>query len=336
MNAGHGIKQPSSPDPLPFAPGVYRTASEDRQPDEVDSLRIDMKNEVRALRTLIGRSSGTVDLARELLAIRAALADMATEAPKKGDRTMAWLRARGIEGPVANRIAALARAKPGSDLAARLEAAIGEAISVAPWSDDHEGRRIVAAVGSSGVGKTTTVAKLAARARILGKSVSLVSCDGFRVGAVDQLERYSVLLGASFHVARTASELAAVLEEETADVVFVDTSGRPPEPTAPEAALAARRKKGAPVPVEVLLCITAATRAPDAVRIAATFASLTPTLVCVTKLDETVSPSALVVGPWAAKLPLALLCGGPRVPEDVAPADMGALMRALGASEIGT
>jgi flagellar biosynthesis protein FlhF len=169
-----------------------------------------------------------------------------------------------------------------------------------------------------------------------GKSVSLVSCDGFRVGAVDQLERYSELLGASFHVARTASELAAVLEQETADIVFVDTSGRPPEATAPEAALAARRKRGAAVPVEVLLCIAASTRAPDAVRIVSTFAPVAPTLVCVTKLDETGSPSALVVGPWAAKLPLAMLCNGPRVPEDIAPTDADVLMRALTRPEHGT
>ncbi len=333
MNTGHRSKQTSSLDPQPFASEVYRAGADEHQPDAVDSLRIDMRNEVRALRTLIGRSSGTVDLARELVAIRAAIADMATETPKKGDRVMAWLRARGIEGPVANRIGTVAKAKDGGETLERIRAAIGETVALAPWVDDYEGRRIVAAVGSSGVGKTTTVAKLAARARIKGKSVSLVSCDSFRVGAVDQLERYAELLGAAFHVARTASELAAVLEQQTADVVFVDTSGRPPEATAPEAALAARRKKGAPVPVEVLLCLAASTRGPDAVRIASTFAPVTPTLVCVTKLDETVSPAGLVVGPWAARLPLALICNGPRVPEDVAPADLDVLVRALSAAE---
>src|SRR4051812_32333489 len=252
-----GSKEPSDRDTLPFTSEVYRAGAEVRQPDEVDSLRIDMRNEVRALRTMITRSAGSSDLAAELTAIRAALADMAIEAPKKGDRAIAWLRACGIEGPVANRIAATVKNKDTSDLRARLAAAIGDTVTIKPWSDEHAGRRIVAVVGPSGVGKTTTVAKLAARARMLGKSVSLVSCDGFRVGAVDQLERYSELLDASFHVARTASELAAVLEAATEDVVFVDTSGRAPEATAPEAALAARRKKGAPVPVEVLLCMAA-------------------------------------------------------------------------------
>lgn len=331
MNTGYRSRAASpSRDAQPFASEVYR-GGEEREPSEVDALRIDMRNEVRALRTLISRNSGTQELGRELAAIRAALDDMtAGAAPaKKGDRIGAWLRARGIEGGAAGRIAALAKNSPDEDPAAAIGNAIAEVITLQPWVDDFEGRRIIALIGTSGVGKTTTVAKLAARARMLGKSVALVSCDGYRVGAVGQLERYAELLSARFHVARSAPELAAILEDETADVVFVDTSGRPPTPTAPEAALAARRKKGAPVPVEVVLCMPASIRSADAARVVATFGSLAPTSVCVTKLDETVTPGGLVHAAFAAKRPLTLLCNGPRVPEDVTPAtpaDFGAAL----------
>jgi flagellar biosynthesis protein FlhF len=332
MNSGHKAAS-SSRDVQPFASEVYR-ADEPRDRSEVDVLRVDMRNEIRALRALVARSNGTQDVGRELAAIRAALDDITAAAPpaKKGDRIAAWLRARGIEGAAATRITALAKTATVDPLTAVLNA-VAEVVTLKPWVDDFAGRRIIAMVGTSGVGKTTTVAKLAARARVLGKSVALVSCDGYRVGAVGQLERYADLLGAKFHVARSAPELAAVLEDETADVVFVDTSGRPPSATAPEAALAARRKKGAAVPVEVVLCIPASMRSADAARVVATFAPLAPTSVCVTKLDETVTPSGLVHGPWSAKRPLTLLCNGPRVPEDVAPASPSDFASALAAEE---
>lgn len=322
MNTGHGSRGVSpSRDVQPFASEVYR-AGDPREPSGVDALRVDMRNEVRALRALIARPSGAQDVGRELAAIRAVLDDLtASAAPaKRTDRIAAWLRARGIEGAAAARIAKLAKASLDVDPATAITSVLTEVVALDPWVDDFPGRRIIALVGMSGVGKTTTVAKLAARARILGKSVSLVSCDAFRVGAIGQLDRYADLLGAKFHVARSAPELAAVLEDETADVVFVDTSGRPPSATAPEAALAARRKKGAPVPVEVVLCMPASIRSADATRVVATFAPLAPTSVCVTKIDETVTPSGLVHAPWAAKRPLAILCNGPRVPEDIAPA----------------
>jgi flagellar biosynthesis protein FlhF len=334
MNTGQGSKSSHTSEALPFAAEVYRTSEPARQSSEIDELRVEMRNEVRALRAHVTRagSAGTLDLGREIATLRAMLSEIAPPpAPaKRGDRIATFMRTRGIEGAAAARITARAKESLENDPLPKLRGALAELIPLAPWNDRFEGRRIVAAIGPSGVGKTTTVAKLAARARVEGKSVALVSCDGFRVGAVDQLERYADLLGATFHVARSSAELAAVLEVETADVVFVDTSGRPPSATAPEAALAARRKKDAPVPVEVLLCVPASIRAADAARTMAIFAPLTPTAVCVTKLDETDAPSGLVHGPWAAQVPLAVICTGPRVPEDVAPATSEAFNGALG------
>lgn len=329
MNTGHGSRGHATEAP-PFAAEVYRSAEPERQTNELDELRAELRNEVRALRSHVTRASSTQDLGREIAAIRATLEEMGSPQVKRGDRIAALLRARGVEGTAATRLAARAKESSEGDAAAKLRAALADVVPLAPWHEKTSERRIVAVVGASGVGKTTTVAKLATRARMAGQSVSLISCDAFRVGAVDQLERYAELIGATFGVARTSAELAALLEEETADVVFVDTSGRPPTATAPEAALAARRKKDAPVHVEVILCVQASIRAADAVRVVGIFAPLAPTLVCVTKLDETESPSGLVHGPWAARRPLAVICNGPRVPEDVAPASIDALAGALG------
>ena len=336
MNTGHGSKSQNAHEFLPFAAEVYRSAEPAEREPGLDDLRAEMRNEVRSLRAHLTRANGTGEIGREIAAIRAALEGLApVPVPvKRSDRVAAILRNRGIEGPAAVRIAARAKESAEPEIGSKIDAALAETVALAPWDDAFVGRRIVALVGPSGVGKTTTVAKLAAAARMNGKSVALVSCDGFRVGAVDQLERYAELLGATFHVARTSSELADVLEAETADVVFVDTSGRPPSATQPEAALAARRKKGAPVPVEVLLCLPASIRLADAARAVGVFASLVPTGICITKLDETASPSGLVHGPWAAKLPLAVMCAGPRVPEDITPATRAAFLAALRAEEV--
>lgn len=337
MNIGQGTKNPlHRGDSLPFAASVYRTETHDS--GEVDMLRVELRNEVRALRTLMSRSNQNDSLGAELAAIRAALDEMAPETPKR-DRTATWLRARAIEGSVARRVVALTKASQQTELAARIREAITQLVAVDPWTHDGPGRRIVALVGPAGVGKTTTVAKLAARAKMAGLSIGMVSCDSFRVGAIDQLERYADLIGANFNVARTANELAGVLEDETSDIVFVDTAGRAPAAGTPEAALIARRKrttvgKGSdgitravgPIPVEVMLCMPAATRAPDAARIASIYAPVAPTSVCITKIDDTASPSALVHGPFAARRPLKVLCHGPRVPEDVTPATHDALM----------
>lgn len=333
MNTGHASKNERSRESLPFAAEVYRGEAYEREAREVDALRAELRNEVRALRTLIARGPSP-DLGRELAAIRAALDGIVPAPPKRGDRIATFLRARGIEGGAATRIAALARESQTTD-SAGLMRLLASVISLEPWTEVSAERRVVALVGFSGVGKTTTAAKLAARARLQGQSVALVSGDGFRVGAVDQLERYADLMDASFHVARTSAELTEVLEAETADLVLVDTSGRAPAANTPEAALSSLRSSST-ASVAVLLCMTAATRAADAARIVSTFAPLSLAGVCVTKVDETVAPGGLVHGAWAGKLPLTLIANGPRVPEDLTPADRRAVLAAFGAREEAT
>jgi flagellar biosynthesis protein FlhF len=351
--------------------GSATTNAEDHQgPADEEALRAALRSEVQSLKTLVAKAAGSDALSFELARIRAAL-DELTPAPKR-DRTAAWVRSVGVEGPMATKLATLVKGAEGT-APERLRAAIAELVPTAPFwdsasepseddvgdGDDRgrraEGPRVVAVVGPSGVGKTTTVAKLAAQARMDGKTVALVSCDGFRVGAVDQLERYAELLSAEMFVARAPVELAETLDdllerpEGAPDMIFVDTSGRPPTTHSPEHALAgwiARARSSrrdaeavaagedAPRPtLEVLLCVAASTRANDARALSSTFAPVSPTGVVVTKTDETSSPAALVHAPWAAKKPLVCICHGPRVPEDACGATPDAIARFLETSE---
>jgi fused signal recognition particle receptor len=92
---------------------------------------------------------------------------------------------------------------------------------------------VVLAVGVNGVGKTTTVAKLAARARGEGQSVLLAACDTFRAAAIEQLRIWGDRLGVEVIHQQPGSDPAAVaFDAVTAakargiDVVFIDSAGR--------------------------------------------------------------------------------------------------------------
>lgn len=92
---------------------------------------------------------------------------------------------------------------------------------------------VVLMVGVNGVGKTTTIAKLAYRARMQGKKVLVAAADTFRAAAVEQLQVWAERVGADFHAKQTGADPAAVAYEAMDkalaggyDVVFVDTAGR--------------------------------------------------------------------------------------------------------------
>jgi flagellar biosynthesis protein FlhF len=153
------------------------------------------------------------------------------------------------------------------------------------------------------------------------------------VGAIDQLGRYADLMGASFHAASSQDELIDILAHEKADVVIVDTSGRPVAPEATEAVFGAPDIRSCASntfdAVEVLLCVPASLRAADAARVSQQFAVVQPTAIAVTKLDETDAPAGIAHAAFATRLPITTICSGQRVPEDIAPATDEALAERL-------
>ncbi len=92
---------------------------------------------------------------------------------------------------------------------------------------------VVLIIGVNGVGKTTTIAKLAYRAKMQGKKVLLAAADTFRAAAVNQLGIWAERTGSGFHSKGQDADPAAVAWEamdiairDGYDVVFVDTAGR--------------------------------------------------------------------------------------------------------------
>jgi flagellar biosynthesis protein FlhF len=183
------------------------------------------------------------------------------------------------------------------------------------------------------VGKTTTLAKLATLAKAGGRTVTLVTCDTLRVGGMEQLRRYATLLDVPFDTARTADDLEIALGRVETDIAIVDTSGRAPHATSAELLLAEDRFLNSDAcngfKRHVLLCTPGACREIDIMSSFRSFSATNPTALALTKLDETSLPSGIIHATSATRLPVALTCAGPRVPEDIEPAELQRLVDLL-------
>lgn len=176
---------------------------------------------------------------------------------------------------------------------------------------------IVAIVGPTGVGKTTTIAKLAARWSLRHGSadLALVTTDDYRIGAREQLSTYARILGAPLYAANSGKELANVLARlGSKKLILIDTAGMGPRDARLTEQLAALRS-GAPR-ARVLLALPAQGERHALEEITVAFARLAPVACILTKVDEAASLGAAMSTAMRHRLPIAYLCNGQRVPED--------------------
>jgi len=177
---------------------------------------------------------------------------------------------------------------------------------------------VIALVGPTGVGKTTTIAKLAARyaAQFGSRDIALISTDHFRIGAQEQLFTYGRLLGVPVHTARDASELEALLVK-LADrrLVLIDTAGMGPQDRQLAAQLALFRPLAGKL--RTYLAMTASGQASDYEQTIAQFRAV-PLAGCIlTKCDEATRIGAALTATIQHQLGIAYLTDGQRVPEDL-------------------
>ena len=96
----------------------------------------------------------------------------------------------------------------------------------------EEGPTIILVVGVNGVGKTTTIAKLANKYKNQGKKVMMIAGDTFRAGAVSQLEEWSKRVGCDFFGKENTDPAGVIFDgiktaqEKGDDLVLIDTAGR--------------------------------------------------------------------------------------------------------------
>jgi flagellar biosynthesis protein FlhF len=267
---------------------------------------------------------------RELMQLRMMLDELGRGRPIK-DRTRALLAAAGFEGALARTLSTGSgrAAKLGNrELTLWLRERVREKLSCRSGLIEAPGRRLIACVGPTGVGKTTTLAKLAARAVLqLGRSVRVVSLDTFRVGAVEQWRRYAELIGFPFDVANNPGAFHRVAHNHTEDILLVDTAGRAvgEQHSTLAGCVAGLRDMSH----EVLLVLPAWLRARDAERVVSTYAAPKITGVVITKLDETDQVGGVMHASIGSDLPVSYLCNGARVPEDIHDAAMDQVLDAI-------
>jgi len=195
--------------------------------------------------------------------------------------------------------------------------------------------RVQALVGPTGVGKTTTVAKLAAIAALVERrTVALICLDQYRVGASDQLSRYADLIGIPMECATDAKGLDRALRRLSgAELVLIDTSGRSPRDTA-GIQQTADTLRSASEQVEVHLCVPAAMREPELIGTIERQGVSTPSRLIVTKLDEASFCGGVLAAYVHSGLPLSYFTTGQRVPEDIEAASAEGLSKVLCGEEV--
>ncbi|HEX8878360.1 MAG TPA: flagellar biosynthesis protein FlhF [Phycisphaerales bacterium] len=189
------------------------------------------------------------------------------------------------------------------------------------------GPRTIAVVGSTGVGKTTTIAKIAATCKLRqNQRVGLITCDTYRIAAVDQLRTYANIIGLPLKVALTPMEVASARSQlADCDIIFVDTPGR--APTDERRLEELRRFIEASEAGEVHLALSAGSAEGVMRRSASAFSRLKPDRIVLTKLDETetLGPAYSVL--CELGLPLGCVTTGQEVPDDIEHANPERLAR---------
>jgi flagellar biosynthesis protein FlhF len=245
--------------------------------------------------------------------------------PTPDDEIVARLCAAGLERSLALEVAAaVPTGRRRGATAMHLSEALGERLN--PLAAGAEAFKPVEVfVGPPGVGKTTTIAKIAAQERARrGRRLTLVSADAYRVGAIEQLRLYAEIVGAPFKVARSAEELGRVLDESRG-TVLVDTAGRSTSDGAAQDLFAVLRGRA---DVRTHLVVSAAAGASDVNRIIQQYRCAEPHRLAFSRLDEAETLTPIVGVLRSQQLPVSYLGNGQRVPEDLDRAT-GAMLAAL-------
>ena len=189
------------------------------------------------------------------------------------------------------------------------------------------GPTVILVIGVNGVGKTTSIAKLARRLQREGERVMLVAADTYRAGAIAQLQTWAERLGVPCVAGAPGGDPASVAfdgivaaEARGATMVIVDTAGRLHtqeglmEELRKVVRVIARKAPGAPH--ETLLVLDG-TVGQNAVQQGKLFAqAVSPTGLIVTKLDGTARGGAVVALRHELALPIRFLGTG-ETPDDL-------------------
>lgn len=211
-----------------------------------------------------------------------------------------------------------------------LTAMIEQELRVAPPITPVKGqRKVIAVVGPTGVGKTTTLAKLAANFRLReGAKIGLVTVDTYRIAAVEQLRTYAEIIDLPMRVVTTPIEMRQAMAELSGmDLVLVDTAGRSPKDEVQIRELKSFLDEARADEIHLVLSLASSIKTLETA--AANFQPIGLTSLVLTKLDEALGAGALLNVARKLKTPVSYLTTGQDVPEDIEPAHKTRMARLI-------
>lgn len=183
-------------------------------------------------------------------------------------------------------------------------------------------QKVVALVGPTGVGKTTTIAKLASNFRLRENfRLGLITVDTYRIAAVEQLRTYAEIMDLPMQVVTTPEEMRRAVRELSAmDLILIDTAGRSPQDDLRVQELNSFLREI--LVDEIHLVLSATTSKRHLLRIVEKFQPIQPTSVILSKLDEAPGVGAIANISGQLGLPLSYLTTGQSVPNDIEAAEL--------------
>lgn len=199
---------------------------------------------------------------------------------------------------------------------------------------DEKKGKIIFFVGPTGVGKTTTIAKLASYFKLEKKAkIALITSDTYRIAAVEQLRTYANILDVPLSVVYTLEEFNNYIKMfEGYDLILVDTAGRSHKNDEQcnemfhlieDCVISEQLVK------EVYLVLSAATKYKDLMKINQVYSHIKKYSIIFTKLDETTCLGNILNMKLATGVPLSYVTSGQAVPDDISIIDAQKIARSL-------
>lgn len=203
-----------------------------------------------------------------------------------------------------------------SDIYQRMILKLGKPYMV----EEEKGPKVLFFVGPTGVGKTTTIAKIASSFRVeQKKKVALLTSDTYRIAAAEQLRTYANILEVPFRVVYTAQEITTAISDfNEYDYILVDTTGHSPNNEAQRESMSELiNSVETTAKKEVFLVLSAATKYRDLMKIADTYKEITDYKLIFTKLDETSTLGNIYNLKMYTGASLSYVTCGQNVPDDI-------------------
>lgn len=305
-----------------------QSEEEQEQPDESDEISADLDDKEQEIE----------DLQNQLAEMKSLLVKMSRNQSQE-DEVATLQRAMENQGISKHVLEDMISKLNGTEILApqnsvkaakALEKYIRKAIRIANGITLYSDKpKIVALIGPTGVGKTTTLAKIAAKFVLeQGAKVALITADTYRISAVEQLKTYSDILGLPLEIVYNSQALQEAIDKhQDKQLILLDTAGRSQYNVYQMKELSELLNVDADI--EKHLVMSATTKTSDGLELLENFSLCNPNRVIFTKVDETKTHGLILNIMHRRKAALSYLANGQSVPDDIEPASIEKLAELL-------